>query len=137
MKTKKEALEFMKKLALEIKWQDNRSTGNPIFEVHDSHRVYIPEDTVRSFEINYDTEIHAERYEWKTGFYYLERRKSNVVTWSFLTHSAAQRAIDRKRHDLHNPSIYVNRNWYNSEFVNLIKAVHILADVEIDWDIYH
>ena len=144
--TKEEAMKFLKELCENIQLQSNRWTASPIFCVYDIEREYCSEyddfdgsefdSDYSEIESNYDEDGNEiENPEPNVRWKNVEKR-SRVVNWALFTEKAAQEAIDRKRHDLNKPFIYVEWNGWNNEFDKLVNAIHTITDTPMKGWVY-
>lgn len=129
----------------ELKNQDPRGTADPIYCVYEKYEQVVPEDcgedghkwyydceTYTDQEIidnykeneeeldlddlQYEEELNPNERVCYQKYYYKMLPK---FVSPFFTEKAAQEFIDRNKHNLSNPYIYVHSLWNNSEMKSI------------------
>jgi hypothetical protein len=130
-------------LSKQLKTQDNRSTGNPIFLVQQRRRLYgFDSDYTGDLVWLHDDEcVEPDEYmqlaleaayeatgEAQEGY----RRTAYVDTWEFVqcffTNQAAEEYIRMNKHRMNEPRVYVDSGYRNLEWIALRGYLMSLTD---------
>lgn len=147
--------DFLRNLSKELKTQDNRSTANPVFCVHEKKIVFCPDDCgdtnwfdnegnmvsdkdikeiIQEYlEDNKDSSILdeediLEELEYRKFSYNIENVK--VSGQSYFTEKAAQRHIDQNHYHYKEAFVYAESAWRNYEFQKLREILLSLTNNE-------
>lgn len=124
-----------------LRTQNNCATSFPIFTVQQRRRIYGMDDVYvddivwlhsdESVEVDTDKAkeleaIYQDGYQQPEGY----RRVAYVDTWTFvtacLTRAGAERYIERQRHNLTDPRVYVESGYRNQEWIDLLAVLRAL-----------
>ena len=138
------AVSVLQRLGVDIATQDNAATSHPVFVVEQRRRIYgldpdycdapiwlhqdgFEADAEEKARLDAEDENGAEDECWrKTGY---------VDIWEFVTacftRKGAERFLERQRHNLKHPRIYIHSAHRNDEWIELRKVMVELGASEV------
>lgn len=137
------ALNELKRIVLSIEKQDNRATADPIFCVQEKNRFYgvdrgytenfvwindfseeeYEEDTIEYLEME---KLRNSLYKDPDGWRKVGYEEYYYTSQTFLTEAAAIEYIEKNKHNLSSPRIYVDSAYRNYE----IQSIRLLFQDE-------